>query len=119
MFCVFVGGGLGSLVRYTAQGVVLQDSLFPWATLSINIAGSFLIGLIWSVSAEASWFVTWGRYLIVVGFLGGFTTFSTFSFETLQLFEQGRGLVAMGYAITSLLSCLLAVYVGYRVLHLG
>ncbi len=117
--CVFVGGGLGSLVRFLAQSSVSENELFPWATLSINIAGSFVIGLVWSAYAGTEWFITWGRDFFVIGFLGGFTTFSTFSYETLQLIQHGRSLAAAGYAGASLLTCILAVYLGYRVMQIN
>lgn len=113
---VFVGGGLGSLLRFSAQFLVAGGQLFPWATLGINIAGSFAIGLVWAAHADTHWFLDWGRYLLVVGVLGGFTTFSTFSLDTLLLYEQGRLYAAAGYATASLLSCVLAVYVGHRLL---
>lgn len=113
--CVFSGGGLGALMRYILHIGFSSDSLFPWTTLGINIAGSFLIGLTWAHCAELAWFQSWGRNLIVVGFLGGFTTFSAFSVETLQLMLHGRFGAAVVYAGASVLACLAAVYCGYRV----
>ena len=111
---VFVGGGLGAMARYSLAVGFNHDSLFPWTTLGINIAGSFAIGLMWAGFSETGWFEAWGRYLIVIGFLGGFTTFSTFSMDVLTLLEQGRLWLASAYAIGSLLTCIIAVSIGYR-----
>lgn len=109
---------MGAGVRYFVGWAVVSVSghalMFPWTTLGINIAGSFLIGLVWSVYADAQWFLEWGRALLVVGLLGGFTTFSTFSLETLELFLVNR-LSALLYVLASVLGCLLAVAFGHTV----
>ena len=109
-----VGAGVRYLVGYAVSSVSGHALMFPWTTLGINIAGSFLIGLMWSVYAQAPWFLEWGRALLVVGLLGGFTTFSTFSLEALELFLVNR-LTALFYVLASVLGCLLAVASGYTI----
>lgn len=115
---VAVGGALGAVCRYGIGLFALHsitqnpNSVFPWATLGINIAGSFAIGLLWSLFADATWFQEWGRPLLIIGLLGGFTTFSAFSMETLTLFNSDK-LWAATYVLSSVLGCLMAVATGF------
>ena len=88
---------------------------FPWPTLLINIVGSFGIGLLWGLGYQQPWFETWGRYLLVVGVLGGFTTFSAFSLETVGLVEGGRAAEAVIYVVASVLTCVVGAWLGQRV----
>ena len=111
---VAVGGAAGALSRY---GLVLGISRlgltsFPWATLMVNVSGSFLIGLIWSLLEQRSMLDTPWRALLVVGLLGGFTTFSSFSLETLTLMQQMRWGAVVGNVGLNLLGCLVAVGLG-------
>ena len=90
LLVVFVGGGLGSLMRYGVQFILherLLNTLFPWGTLGVNLLGSFLIGLFyaWSVRFNMSEEM---RLFLATGLCGGFTTFSTFSYENLMLLRQ-------------------------------
>jgi CrcB protein len=110
---VFIGGGLGSVVRIGIARLFAQflTQALPLATLSVNIAGSFLIGLFWalpSVSGKNAWI-----HLLIIGFCGGFTTFSTFSWENFNLLKQGDTLLFFIYTLLSIFLCLLATYVGY------
>lgn len=115
---VALGGALGAMARYAIGMASLnlsqqsEGSVFPWATLGINIAGSFAIGLLWSLYADTHWFQSWGRPLLVIGALGGFTTFSAFSLETLTLLNSHKWL-AVTYVTSSVFGCLAAVAVGY------
>ena len=111
LLAVAGGGALGAVLRY-ALTLLFPASLFPWAILGINIAGSFLIGLMMAWWAELEWFQNWGRLFLVVGILGGFTTFSAFSLETLLMIQQQRLLQAGGYILGSVMGCLLAVAAG-------
>lgn len=111
---VGLGGALGAMARYSLA-LLLPTQAFPWATLTINVAGSFIIGMLWSLCGEQEWFLSWGRLFLIVGVLGGFTTFSAFSLETLLLINSGRIIVAVSYAFASIGFCLLGVWLGSKV----
>ena len=103
---VALGGALGAVLRY----VVGLAVVFPLGTLTVNIIGSLIIGLVWSVfnaKGLQAWFP-----LVMTGFLGGFTTFSAFSLDTLRLVEAGRLAAAGGYVMASVLLSLLACAIG-------
>lgn len=99
---ISIGGALGAVLRYVV-GQLLDDRGFPWATLVVNAVGSFVLG---AVIAG----VTNGDVLLVVsvGFCGAFTTFSSFSFQTVSLWEQGRRMVAFLNALGNLVISLAA-----------
>lgn len=106
---VMIGGALGAGSRFIIGQAVAHRTLsaFPWATLGINIGGSFLMGLIFA------WFARGGmsenaRLFLAVGLLGGFTTFSSFSMEFWMLFERGQSLQAAGYVAASTLGAIAA-----------
>jgi fluoride exporter len=115
---VALGGALGSVARF-AIATVLAERLahpFPWMTLLVNVTGSFAIGLIASLGAHG---VRWldtadARAFLMVGVLGGYTTFSAFSLQTLELAQKGGVGVAMAgaYAALSLTLCLAGVWLG-------
>ena len=105
LLVVFVGGGLGSLMRYGVQFILherLLNTLFPWGTLGVNLLGSFLIGLFyaWSVRFNMSEEM---RLFLATGLCGGFTTFSTFSYENLMLLRQGYYSLFFLYVSASIL----------------
>ncbi len=110
---VAIGGALGALGRY-GIGQVVQAGNLPVATLLVNVTGSFLIGVIWATFDESQWFQDWGKYLITVGMLGGFTTFSSFSLETLELIRVGEVWTALGYVISTVIICVLGVFIGAK-----
>ena len=111
---VACGGALGAVLRFSVSMLFGAHHVFPWATLAINIAGSFAIGLLWGVYGASEWFQQWGRLFLVVGLLGGFTTFSAFSLETLNLLQGERITLATGYVAASVFGCLAAVWIGER-----
>ncbi|MGD8416562.1 MAG: fluoride efflux transporter CrcB [Pseudomonadales bacterium] len=111
---VALGGASGAVGRFLISTALFVPGQFPWPTLAINIAGSLGIGLLWGLYGQHGWFESWGRYLLVVGFLGGFTTFSAFSLETVGLIDGGRVAEAVAYVAASLLSCVLAAWLGQR-----
>lgn len=115
MLWVALGGGLGALGRFLISTWLFAPGRFPWATLAINIAGSFAIGLLWGFGQNQAWFDSWGRYLLVVGVLGGFTTFSAFSLETAALLENGRHGQALAYMVASVLVCVVMALAGQRI----
>lgn len=110
-----LGGALGTVARYlTVVAVARLFGLdFPWGTFAVNVSGSLAIGVL--VAAIGQWFAGSAelRVLLVTGFLGGFTTFSAYSLEILQLIERRAMLAALLYAIGSVIVSLLAVSIGY------
>jgi fluoride exporter len=114
---VAMGGALGSLARY-AIATVLAERLahpFPWMTLLVNVAGSFIIGLLASLGAHGVRALDTpdARAFLMVGILGGFTTFSSFSLQTLELAQKGAWGMAAGYVVLSVVLCLGGVALGY------
>lgn len=111
---VGAGGFLGSVARYWIAGVVqrLGDTEFPVGTLAVNVLGSFLIGAVLSLSLERGVLGPSTRLFLAVGVLGGFTTMSTFSYETLALLRDGSIPVAVWNVTATLLVCLTAVWLG-------
>ncbi|MEZ5561073.1 MAG: fluoride efflux transporter CrcB [Pseudomonadales bacterium] len=112
---VALGGGLGAMLRFLVSTWLFMPGRFPWGTLVINIAGSFAIGLLWGLGQQQTWFESWGRYLLVVGLLGGFTTFSAFSLETVGLVEGGRFAQAIAYVLVSAIACVAFAWIGQRI----
>ena len=116
---VGVGGGVGAIARY-ALGVWIAERLgtaFPWGTWIINVTGSLVIGLVLTVLTERVVDPAW-RLLLVVGFLGGYTTFSSYTFEALTLARAGEWPFALAYVLGSNVVGLLAVTLGVAVAHL-
>jgi len=115
LLAVAAGGAIGSVGRYWLSHQVnswMGLGGFPWGTLSVNVIGSFLIGFLLvllheSLHADAHW-----RLLLVVGVLGGFTTFSTFSWDTYSLWMQAKYLLASLNVLLTLMSCLLGTGLG-------
>jgi CrcB protein len=109
---VFLGGGAGAVLRYLITLLCEPYSLiFPLGTFVINITGSFLIGFL-AIMLEHTLSFTGGRHLLVIGLLGGFTTFSAFSFESVDLLRAGNYSAASAYIFGSLVLCLLATLIG-------
>ena len=111
---IAVGGAFGAVMRYAASSGVhaLLGRGFPWGTLFVNVTGSLLIGLLGILLLERMNLGPEWRAAILVGVLGSFTTFSTFSLETLNLLEQGDWLSALSNVLLSVTLCLLAVWLG-------
>jgi CrcB protein len=119
ILAVAVGGAAGSLLRYWLGGQVqaASQSGFPFGTLAVNVLGSFTIGFAYFWLAERHSVGSPGTELIFVGLLGGFTTFSSFSLETLALLLQGQAVRAVVYIAASISLCLMTVWFGYRLGH--
>ncbi|MGB2260697.1 MAG: fluoride efflux transporter CrcB, partial [Porticoccaceae bacterium] len=94
---VAVGGALGAMARYGVSNIVFSPSSqkFPWATMSVNVLGSFIMGLLFVIVVERGALPAEMRSLLMVGFLGAFTTFSTFSLDALGLWQNGDLFMAL------------------------
>ena len=110
---VAIGGALGALARYGIYNLALRlEQHAALATLAINAVGAFLIGIIYVLITERSALEPHMQGLLTVGFLGAFTTYSTYSLDALKLLQQGQLWAAFAYLIGTLLLCLLAVWLG-------
>ena len=114
---VAIGGAIGSVARYWATGAVAAavGAAFPWGTLVVNIVGSFIIGaMAAAVGPETRWSVPDDvRIFVMVGICGGFTTFSSFSLQTLGLIQEGEWGRAVANTVLSFVLCMIAVWAGY------
>jgi CrcB protein len=114
LFLVAAGGGIGAMMRYTIS-LLLQNYNFPVATLLINIIGSFFMGVIMAFSLRTTGNLSdAGKLFLATGICGGFTTFSAFSYENLQLLQSGKYNLAFVYIIASVLLGLLAAFFGFK-----
>lgn len=113
---IFLGGGIGSVMRYLVQLLINSRGnwAFPWPTWVANIAGCFLIGLFYAWSARFHW-STEMRLMLTTGLCGGFTTFSTFSNESINLLKTGNYSMMGIYLAVSIIIGLLAVYAGSKI----
>lgn len=116
LFLIFLGAGLGGVCRYLVSTWTHQHTsmAFPLATLCVNVVGSFFMGLLFVVllTKESQIVLTLSRAFLMVGFLGGFTTFSSFSIETLTLWQAGDIEKAALNIMANVFLCLLAVLGG-------
>lgn len=108
---VALGGGAGSVCRY-ALGRLATAVVFPWATLTVNVLGSLLAGVAYALLVERLDAAPEWRALAMTGFLGGFTTFSAFSLETVRLAEEGQLAAAASNIALNLVLCLGACALG-------
>lgn len=112
---VAAGGALGSLLRFWMTGWIgeLTGPRFPWHTLIINVLGSFVIGWFGTLTAERLPIHADARIFVMVGICGGFTTFSSFSLQSLDLLRTGEIALGLVYVGASVLLCLTAVTAGF------
>ena len=116
-FLIGLGGAIGSVLRFGFSGLIANrvGQTFPWGTLFVNVTGSFIIGFFATVTAaEGRWLVgPYGRNFFMTGICGGYTTFSSFSLQTLNLAQDEEWLYAGGNAVLNLMLCLVAVWLGH------
>ena len=112
---VCAGGALGTGARYllTEWALVTLGAAFPWGTLAVNTIGSFLLGLIMYAGVEAAAIPPTLRLALGTGVMGGFTTYSAFSFETLRYLQVGSPALAAAYVVATLVGCLAACAGGW------
>jgi CrcB protein len=120
---VMLGSALGGGARLYVSTLVARGAgtTFPWGTLAVNVAGCLLVGALGALFEPASPLHVRQdlRVFLVVGVLGGFTTFSAFSLEALLLVQRGQAPAAVAYVVCSLLGCLLAAWVSYVAVSAG
>ena len=113
LLLVAMGGGLGSMLRYLTLVVTVRfyDDAFPLATFAVNAIGCFIMGLLTGIPGGITHDA---RVLFAAGFCGGFTTFSAFAFENVRLLQNNSHLIALSYIGLSVLTGLLAVWLGFQ-----
>jgi CrcB protein len=115
LFWICLGGAFGSGARYLISGWVLDyfGPAFPSGTLAVNTIGSFLIGVLMFLGVEAGMMSPTLRLALTTGVMGGFTTYSAFSFETMRLLQDGAALLALLNVLATLVICLVACFLGW------
>lgn len=117
LIAIAAGGAVGALLRYwVSSGVhIVAGRSFPYGTLTVNVLGSLLIGLLYVLFNERFELAAPWRALLMIGVLGAFTTFSTFSMETLELLEQGEVVKALLNVFLNVGLCVLAAWIGVSI----
>ncbi len=114
---IALGSALGGIARFWCSSTIdrMIGETFPWGTFMVNVTGSFIIGLLGTLSGpEGRWFLpTDARIFVMVGLCGGYTTFSSFSYQTLNLARDGEWLWAGANVVMSVVVCLAAVWFGH------
>lgn len=112
---VGAGGALGSMARYLLSTLILRlaGPAFAWGTLTVNLAGSFLIALIMHLGLSAAVISPETRLFLTTGVMGGLTTYSTFSYETTRYLQDGAWVLAGANVGVTVLGCLLATFAGF------
>jgi fluoride exporter len=112
-----LAGAAGTLARYGLGGLVqrVAGGAFPWGTLAINVSGCFLFGLVWALAEERSLISPEVRIIILIGFMGAFTTFSTFAYETGAMLQDGEYLIAFGNLAAQNVLGLAGIFLGFIV----
>ncbi|HEY3724361.1 MAG TPA: fluoride efflux transporter CrcB [Acidimicrobiia bacterium] len=115
-----LGGMLGTPARYALERIIhVAPGTFPWSTFTVNITGCFVLGALLTLIVERWPPSRYVRAFAVVGFLGAYTTFSTYTVEAATLTKDGHALVALAYVVASLVVGLLAVFAGITVARLA
>ncbi len=120
LLLVGLGGGIGSMARYLCQKWFSENypHPFPWGTFVVNLLGCFLIGIIYAASEKSSALAPQTRLLLITGFCGGYTTFSTFAFENMNLLRSGDILYFSLYTVGSVVLGIAGVFAGIAMMKL-
>ncbi|MBU2712238.1 fluoride efflux transporter CrcB [Zooshikella harenae] len=115
LLIIGLGGALGAMARYSVYFIYATTGgkLFPLPTLLVNVVGSFLIGIAYYAIVERLQLQAVWRNGLIVGFLGAFTTFSTYSLDALRILQNGELSIALGYLLLSVVLCLIATWLGF------
>jgi CrcB protein len=112
---VFIGGGLGSLCRFGIAKIISPlNPSFPWATFLANVLSCIILGILVGMSLKGN-LNNHYKLMLMTGFCGGFSTFSTFTNETLELFQAGEFFYAFSNIFFSLIVCLICIYLGIKI----
>lgn len=123
-FLIALGSALGGMGRFWIGGLVAERMsksilpVFPWNTLAVNVTGSFIIGILGALTLSAESKLggnlrSFANHFLIVGVCGGYTTFSSFSLQTLNLMNDGEWLYVFGNIVGSVVLCLIAVWLGF------
>jgi len=120
LLLIGLGGGAGSIARYFCQKWFGENypHPFPWGTFVVNLTGCFLIGVIYAASEKTSALSPQTRLLLITGFCGGFTTFSTFAFENMNLLRSGDTIYFLIYTVASVILGIAGVFAGMAIMKL-
>ena len=110
-------GGIGTLARYTLSGFIQRfyNSSFPWGTVVVNIVGCFFFGLVWSIAEHRIGISNTARTVLLVGFMGAFTTFSTYIFETGELLKDSQWLIVLTNMLAQNIMGLGFLFIGFTI----
>lgn len=116
---VGLGGGIGSILRYLTSYFTIKsyNGSFPLSTFIVNVTGCFLIGILMGFLVKSNTLQEELRLLLTVGFCGGFTTFSAFSYENLKLWQDGNYLVLFSYVCLSVVLGVAMVWLGHKIIQ--
>jgi CrcB protein len=120
LLLIGLGGGLGSMLRYlVTYFITSRITRFPaiYGTFAVNFTGCLLIGIAIGLSERYAWFSPQMRWFIATGICGGYTTFSAFAYENINLIQNGNYIISLIYIFASVIICFLATFIGFRVIY--
>jgi fluoride exporter len=113
---VGLGSSIGGMLRYLIS-LIFKSKDFPYQTIFVNVVGSFVIGIVFAVAAKQTQSSEQIKLFFATGICGGFTTFSAFSIENMQLIKSGNYFVALTYMVATIIICLVATFEGYKLFN--